>query len=197
MKSKTDMKWKKGLKMVYIYLAEGFEEIEALTITDILRRGGVDVRTVSIMDDYCVRGAHGIPVIADMLFEEADYAACEMIVLPGGMPGAQYLHDHEELCAQIKQAAAEGKWVCAICAAPMVLGKCGVLEGKKATIYPGMEDRLTGAQPVSAPAVKDGKVITGMAPGAAMEFALTLLEDLKGEAVAAEVREGACPVCSA
>ncbi len=182
--------------MVYIFLATGFEEIEALTCIDILRRGGVDAKSVSITGDYTVKGAHDIPVIADMLFEEADKDACEMIVLPGGMPGAQYLQDHEGLGEMIKEFAPAGKWVCAICAAPMVLGHHGVLEGKKATIYPGMEDRLSGAEAVDAAAVRDGNIITGRAPGAAMEFALTLLEALKGKDVMEEVREGACVVCS-
>ncbi len=183
--------------MVYVYLATGFEEIEALTCIDILRRGDVDAKGVSIGGGLCVGGARGITVIADLLFEEADKDACDMIVLPGGLPGAQYLQDHEGLAEMIKEFAAAGKWVCAICAAPMALGHHGVLEGKKATIYPGMEDRLTGAEPVSELAVRDGNIITGMAPGAAMEFALTLLEALKGKEVADEVREGACPWLSA
>ena len=114
--------------MVYVYLATGFEEIEALTCIDILRRGDVDAKGVSITGDYCVKGAHGIPVIADLLFEEADKDACEMIVLPGGLPGAQYLQDHEGLAEMIKEFAAAGKWVCAICAAPMALGHHGVLD---------------------------------------------------------------------
>lgn len=179
--------------MVYIYLAEGFEEIEALTCIDILRRGDVCAKSVSITGDYSVRGAHGIPVIADLLFEEAGTDECEMIVLPGGMPGAQYLQDHDGLAEVIKELAAAGKWVCAICAAPMALGHHGVLEGKKATIYPGMEEKLVGAEPSDDIVVKDGNVITGMAPGAAMEFALALLEALKGKETADEVREGACP----
>lgn len=179
--------------MVYVHLATGFEEVEALTVIDILRRGGVDVKSVSIMEDYCVKGAHGVPVIADILFEEADYEKCEMIVLPGGMPGAQYLQDHEGLAEKIKAFAAEGKWVCAICAAPMVLGYHGVIGGKKATIYPGMEDRLAGAEPVKEYAVKDGNIITGMGPGAAMDFAFTILEALKGRDVAEDVRKGVFP----
>lgn len=172
--------------MVYVHLATGFEEVEALTIVDVLRRGGVDTKTVSVTGDKLVMGTHDIPVQADLLFEDADYDGCEMIVLPGGMPGAANLDAHKGLTDQIKAFAEQGKKLAAICAAPMVLADCGVLAGHDATIYPGMEDKLTGANPSAANAVISGNVITGKGPALAMEFALTLVEVLKG----AEVRKG-------
>jgi len=178
--------------MVYIYLADGFEETEAVTIVDIMRRGGADVSSVSVTGSRIVAGAHGIALTADLLFEEADHSSCEMIVMPGGMPGAKNLAAHEGLTDRIKEFAAEGKWLAAICAAPMVLAGAGVLNGKTATIYPGMEDRLTGAKAVDSPIARDGKIITSQSPGTAMVFALYLLTVLKGEEKAAEVEEGLC-----
>ncbi len=178
--------------MVYLHLAEGFEEVEAVTVADILRRGGVDVRTVSMTGERAVTGAHGIPVTADLLFEEADYDACEMIVLPGGMPGTTNLDAHEGLRENIRAFASGGKKVAAVCAAPMVLAHAGVLEGRSATIYPGMEDELRGggAAPGEGAVVKDGNIITSKAPGTAMVFALCLLGELAGAETAGEVEAG-------
>lgn len=176
--------------MVFIHLATGFEEVEALTPVDVLRRGGVDAKIVSVMGDKTVTGSHGISVQADLLFEEADYDACEMIVLPGGMPGATNLNAHKGLTDQIKAFAEGGKYVAAICAAPMVLGDCGVLKGLDATIYPGMEEHLIGANPTGANVTVCGNIITGKGPALAMEFALTLLGILKGEDVRNQVADG-------
>ena len=119
---------------VYVHLATGFEELEALSPVDVLRRGGVDVKTVSVTGEKTVVGSHGIPVTADLLFSEADYENCEMIVLPGGLPGATNLGAHEGLCGKIREFFSAGKYTAAICAAPMVFGALGILEGKKATI---------------------------------------------------------------
>lgn len=174
--------------MIYVHLATGFEEIEAITITDVLRRSGAEVKTVSVADEKLVTGAHGITVEADLLFAEADYSACEMLVLPGGMPGTVNLGKHSGLTHELKAAAKACKWVCAICAAPMVLGGLGLLEGKKATIYPGMEGHLRGAEAVNAAVVQDGKIITSMGPGTAMEFAFALVEAVYGEEKADELR---------
>ena len=177
--------------MVYVHLAEGFEEIEALTIVDILRRAGVDAQTVSITGEKRVMGTHGIPVEADVLFEEADYDACEMIVLPGGLSGADNLQAHEGLAKHIVDFAADDeKKLAAICAAPQVFGACGILEGKKATIYPSMEDCLCGGQATDDNVTVDGNIITGMGPALAMEFALVLAAELKGAAVSDAVAEG-------
>ena len=176
--------------MVYIHLAEGFEEVEALTTVDVLRRAGIDAKTVSVTGSRTVNGTHGISVGADLLFEEADYGACEMIVLPGGLPGATNLGEHQGLTDQIKAFAASGKKVAAICAAPMVLAQCGILDGREATIYPGMEEHLAGAVPTGANVTVCGDIITGRGPALAMEFALALTEELAGAEVRKQVAEG-------
>ena len=179
--------------MVYVHLATGFEEVEALTIVDVLRRGDVDAKMVSVTGEKMVTGTHEIPVLADLLFEEADYDACEMIVLPGGMPGAANLGAHTGLTDQIKafaKAGDVGKKVAAICAAPMVLADCGILKGLDATIYPGMEGQLLDANPTGANVTISGNIITGKGPALAMEFALTLVDVLTGEKIRKEVAEG-------
>lgn len=177
--------------MIYVHLAEGFEEVEALTVIDILRRAGVEVNSVSITGDKLVMGTHGIPVMADILYEDADYEKCDMIVLPGGLPGASNLEEHEGLAAHIKCFAKDNsKKIAAICAAPMVFGTCGIIEGKKATIYPGMEDRLVGAEATGEGATVDGNIITGKGPAFAMEFALVLVEELLGKEAADKVAAG-------
>ena len=175
--------------MVYVHLAEGFEEIEALTVVDLMRRAQIDVQTVAMGEDKTVTGAHGIAVQADILQEEADYSASEMLVLPGGMPGTTHLMENETLGREIQNYVQIGRWVAAICAAPMVLGHLGVLEGKQATIYPGMEMHLIGATPIhEQKVVKDGRIITSKGPGTAMDFALALVEELKGKSAADKLR---------
>lgn len=179
--------------MIYVHLAEGFEEVEALTIVDILRRAGEDVKAVSITGEKQVTGTHGVPVIADILYEDADYDKCEMIVLPGGLPGAANLEEHEGLAAHIRCFAEDpAKKLAAICAAPMAFGTHGVICGKRATIYPGMEERLTGAgaETTGEAVTIDGNIITGKGPAYAMEFALTLVKELRGRKVAEKVAGG-------
>lgn len=176
--------------MVYVHFAEGFEEVEALTSVDLLKRAGIDVAMVSITGDKVVTGAHGIRIETDILFEEADYDSCEMIVLPGGMPGATNLEAHPRLTEKIKEFAEAGKFLAAICASPLVFASHGVLKGKKATIYTGMESYLKGAQPVDKAVVKDGNIITGLGPALAMDFALALIEALKGPDAKKEVANG-------
>ena len=189
--------------MVYVFLAKGFEEIEALAPVDILKRAGVEVYTVAVpaADDTeedikmkKVTGRSGISVIADMYFEEADFDKCEMIVLPGGMPGTTNLMANEVLTANVKKfAATEGtdaeKYVGAICAAPMILGENGLLEGKRATIYPGMEEHLVGAFPMKNRVVVDGNLITSRGAGTAMDFAAELAAILAGKEKAEEVMQ--------
>ena len=175
--------------MVYVHLATGFEEIEALTIVDLLRRANIEVQTVSITGEKRVVGTHGVPVEADILYEEADYENCQMIVLPGGRPGAEHLVNHEGLTIHIRCFEENGKYLAAICAAPMVFGAQGVLEGKKATIYPGMEELLKGARPQSDLVVEDGTVITSRGPATAMPFALKLVEILKGKEVSSQLEQ--------
>lgn len=177
------------ITMIYVHLAEGFEEVEALTVVDVLRRAEADVKTVSVTGSRMVTGTHGIPVEADLLFEDADYDKCEMIVLPGGLPGSTNLQAHEGLTANIRAFASAGKKLAAICAAPMVFGSCGILDGKKATIYPGMEEYLTGAEPTGEAVTVDGNIITGQGPALAMEFALAIAENVKGKETADAVAE--------
>ena len=124
-----------------------------------------------------------------MLFEDADYDACKMIVLPGGLPGTFGLRDHEGLCAKLTEFAAAGKKISAICAAPLVLGVLGILEGKKATIYPGMEEHLTGAEPAGTKVVKDENIITSQGPGTAMDFALAIVSEFCGVQVSEDLRK--------
>lgn len=168
--------------MIYLFLADGFEEIEALAPVDILRRGGKDVVTVSITDKRKVTGARGICVVADKLLSDIDESAGEMFVLPGGLPGADNLEACKPLCDMVTKANEQGKYVCAICAAPKILGKLGILKGKKATCYPGYEDALIGATPTGAGVTVDGNVVTANGMGSSIDFALTLLSLVSGDA---------------
>ena len=138
------------MKTIFVFLAEGFEEIEALTPVDVLRRAGLPVQTVSVMDEQVVAGAHGVPVLADKMFAEINPEDAEMILLPGGLPGATNLDAHEGLSRMILDFAAAEKPLAAICAAPLVLGNRGLLQGKKATCYPGFETYLQGAEYTAA-----------------------------------------------
>lgn len=175
--------------MVYVFLANGFEEIEAITIIDVLRRGNVDVRTVGI-GSKTVTGTHGVQVEADLADREASASAAEMIVLPGGQPGTDNLGKSEIVTNMIRDFAATGKRIAAICAAPTVLGHVGVLSGRMAVCYPGCEGALKGAKIGAENVVCDGNIVTSKGPGTAMEFSLTLLKILKGENAAAEVAAG-------
>lgn len=178
------------MKKVLLFLADGFEEIEALATVDILRRAGVQVTTVSINPSKTVLGAHRVTVMADVLFTDCSPAEADMLVLPGGMPGALNLDEHEGLHEAIKAHAEAGKWLAAICAAPMVYGHMGLLNGKKATCYPSFEGELAGAEYTAAPVEKDGNIITGNGPAAALPFAYALAETLMGEEVADRVKDG-------
>ena len=175
---------------VYIFLADGFEEIEGLTVVDILRRASVDIEMVSITGSRSVRGSHGICVEADRLFEGNELADGAMYVLPGGMPGTRYLGEHEGLCALLKNAKAQGRIVAAIYAAPTVLGKLGLLSGEKATCYPGREEELTGAQVLFDEVVESGQMITSRGMGTAIPFALALTARLKGKETADRLEAG-------
>lgn len=165
--------------MIYLYLAKGFEEIEALTVVDVLRRADVPIKTVSLEKTREVIGKSGIPVVADILFDQVDYKNAYMLVLPGGQPGTSNLMNNEDLMEKVKEFNLEGKYLAAICAAPMILGELGILTGKKATIYPGMESYLNQGEYRDMPVVVDGNVITSQGPFTAMEFALELVNILK------------------
>ena len=174
--------------MVYIHLASGFEEVEALTAADLLRRAGADAMLVSVTGEKTVAGAHGLRIEADLLFEDADYAGCDMIVLPGGMPGTLNLEKSRTVQDAIDYCTEKGKYIGAICAAPSVLGKKNLLTGKKATCFPGFEDFLLGAEFTGAPVELDGKIITARGAGVAVEFGLKLAAVLKGKAASDKVR---------
>ncbi len=160
--------------MVYIFLADGFEETEMIAPWDILIRGGLDVKTVGVTGEY-VTGAHGMVIKSDIAPGDVDVKKGEMFILPGGMPGTTNLDESAEVKEIISNAYTEGKFVAAICAAPMVLGKLGILKGRKATCFPGFEEYLEGAELVREHAVQDGNVITAIGAGGAMEFGFTLL----------------------
>lgn len=169
---------------VYVFLADGFEEIEGLTVVDLLRRADIGVETVSIMGRKVITGSHDIKIEADILFEEADFATAEMLVLPGGLPGTDYLKAHKGLREQILAFDGEGRQLAAICAAPTVFGALGLLTGKKATCYPTMEEGLTGAEVVRESTVTDGAITTGRGMGAAIDFSLRLIEILRDKRTA-------------
>ena len=174
--------------MVYIFLAEGFEEIEALAPLDLLRRAGVEVKTVGV-GSKTVIGSHSIPVVADMLDSELCDDSPEMVILPGGMPGTLNLNASKVVHSAIRSATESGAYVCAICAAPLILGRLGLLSGKEAICYPGFEDELVGATISENTVAIDGKIITAKGMGAAIDFGLTLVSILKGNEVAENLRK--------
>ena len=173
------------MKKAYVFLADGFEEIEGLTVVDVLRRAGAEVEMVSVMDRKEITGAHGIKVEADRMIEEAGEA--DLYVLPGGMPGAKNLDESEIVDAFIKKAEKNGSYLAAICASPMILGKRGILSGKRATCFPGFEKYLTGADFTGGRVESDGNVVTSCGMGAALEFALELCRLIKGEDAAKQL----------
>lgn len=176
--------------MVYMFLAEGFEEIEALCPLDLLRRAGVKVMTVGV-GTKVVRGSHGIEVIADITTYEAmsllSKNPADMVILPGGMPGTLNLQADDTVNAFIDHANENGKYLAAICAAPLILGERGLLDGKEATCYPGFEDRLHGAKISDKKVAVDGRFITAKGMGVSLEFGLTLVALLAGEDKAKEL----------
>ncbi len=175
--------------MVYLFLADGFEEVEALCPLDVLRRAGVEVTTVGVGKDMIV-GAHGITVCADIPDIMYRDSSPDMIILPGGMPGASNLDKSKCVEASLKAAARKGAFMAAICAAPFVLGKRGLLEGKNAVCYPGFEQELKGAIIDGKRAVvRDGNIITAKGMGAAFEFGLELVRCLKDDETAQKIKE--------
>ncbi len=174
--------------MVYMFLANGFEEVEALCPLDLLRRAGVEVTTVGVGGESVV-GAHGIIVGTDMPEIMYRDSAPEMIILPGGMPGAENLDNSRIVDSAIRAASRNGAYLAAICAAPMILGKRGQLIGKRAVCFPGFEEYLEGAEvETEKTVVCDGNIITAKGMGAAFEFGLALVEALKGKDVADRIK---------
>ncbi|MBP9017213.1 MAG: DJ-1/PfpI family protein [Paludibacteraceae bacterium] len=170
-----------------VFLADGFEEIEAIAPIDIMRRAGIEVTTISVTTTKEVRGAHDILLQADCLFGQIDFSNADLLFLPGGMPGTKNLEAHDGLKQLLLKHANEGKKLAAICAAPSILGKLGLLKGKEAVCFPGFEETLKGAILSDKKVVQSGNIITGKAAGAAVEFGLKLVENLKGKSAAEQV----------
>ncbi|MCH5231356.1 MAG: DJ-1/PfpI family protein [Muribaculaceae bacterium] len=180
------------MKESFVFLAAGFEEIEALTVVDVMRRAGMEVHTVSITSALQVRGAHGVTVNADLLFDNTLFDNPEWLVLPGGMPGATNLYEFGPLQGLLRNQAesAEGR-IAAICAAPaVVLGQLGLLKGEKATCYPGFEKFVEGAEMVDAPVVVSNKFVLGNGPANALPWALEIVREARGQEEAAKVGSG-------
>lgn len=177
------------MKKAAVLLADGFEEIEALTVVDLLRRASIYVDTVSITDEYMVHGAHGINVQTEDLFDEVNFVEFDMLVLPGGMPGTTNLNEHSGVRRVVKDFAESGKYVAAICAAPGILGGLGLLKGKRAACYPSVEEKLSGAVIMKVPVVQDGNIITSRGMGTAIDFSLKLVEILTDKVKADELAE--------
>ena len=175
---------------VYEFLADGFEEIEALAPVDILRRGGVDIQTVSINDTKEVTGSHGVIMMADKLFDEVDFSDADLLLLPGGMPGATNLMAHEGVQQALLNQHAEGKRIGAICAAPMILGQLGILQGCRATCYPGFEKFLEGAEYTAEPVTVDGHITTGEGPGASFAYSYQLLSYFREAKAVESIKHG-------
>lgn len=173
---------------VLVPLADGFEEIEAVTIIDVLRRAGVQVTSLYLKKNQ-VTGSHGITLAADKNIDDIRASDYDCIVLPGGMPGSSNLKEDPRVISLVKEVYQAGKVTAALCAAPMVLGHAGVLNGKRATCFPGFEDHMTGATALPDPVVKDGSIITGKGPGCALPFALELVAALAGREKADSLKE--------
>lgn len=174
---------------VLVPLAQGCEELEAVTVIDLLRRAGIEVVSAGL-DDQPVKASRGVVLVPDATLDEALGQDYDMVVLPGGMPGMTNLKNDQRIIALLQRMGREGKYTCAICAAPAVLAEAGLLEGRAATSYPGFIENLPGVICRSEPVVKDGKVITSRGPGTAMDFALELVEVLAGKMARDEVEAG-------
>ena len=177
------------MSRVCVFLANGLEECEGLVTIDILRRAGAEVTTASIHEDRLIQSSHHISFYADALAQELDMSAFDMVVLPGGLGGTNNLKASQLVADTVKTFAADGdKLVAAVCAAPSVLGGLGLLQGKRATCYPGFEDKLLGAEVTGDPVTEDGNIITGKGRGATIPCALHLAARLEGAEKAEEIR---------
>lgn len=180
------------MKESFVFLADGFEEIEAITVIDVLRRAGINLQTVSITSALQVKGAHGVTVNADLLFDNTLFSNPAWLILPGGMPGATNLYEFGPLQGLLKnQAESEHGRIAAICAAPaVVLGQLGLLKKEKATCYPGFEHMIEGAELIDEPVVISHKFVTGNGPAYALPWALTIVKEALGQEAAAKVASG-------
>ena len=175
------------MSRVYIFLADGFEDIEGLTVVDLLRRADIPIQTVSIKDTREVTTSHGVSLLADSVFSETDFSDARMLVLPGGMPGTKYLGAYEPLTALLKDFYNKEGKIAAICAAPTVFAQLGFLKGRKATAYPSCMEGITDAVASEDSVVIDGNVTTSRGLGTAIDFALSLIEQLESAQKAEEI----------
>lgn len=173
--------------MIYEFLADGFELVEAMTPVDMLRRAGADIKTVSITSDKAVKASNGVTVIADITLSEMGDILPDMVILPGGMPGASNLRACKKVCDLVCICYSKEIPIGAICAAPFILGELGLLKGKNATCYPGFEDKLIGAEIADKNCVRDGNIITAAGMGAALPFSCELVSILYGKEKAEEI----------
>ncbi len=178
------------VKKAAVFLADGFEEVEALAPIDMLRRAGAEVTTVSIKDSLDINASHNIVIRADKLFDEVDFGGMDMFILPGGGLGTENLENCDKLLELLKKADAEEKFISAICAAPRVLGRLGLLKGRRATCYPGNDKYLEGADYCpQEKAVTDGRFVTARGMGAAVEFGSAVIAQLYGAEKASEIEK--------
>lgn len=176
--------------MIYVFLATGFEDIEALAPVDIMRRAGMQVQTVSITGEKVVESAHGVGIVADLLLPDVDFGKAEMLMLPGGLPGSTNLDACQPLTQAIKRHFEAGGAIAAICAAPLVFGHLDLLKGRRATCYPGVDPELKGSTYTAAIVERDGNIITGKGPAAAFEFGYTIVDFFLGEGASIPLRKG-------
>ena len=176
-------------KKVYIFLADGFEDIEGLTVVDLLRRAEIDIKTVSIKETKQIQTSHGITMLTDTTFAETDFADADMLVLPGGMPGTKYLAGYKPLIDLLTDFNNKGKKIAAICAAPSVFSGLGFLKGRKATSYPSFMEVLSKDGAVTSEDIVDGNITTRRGLGTAVDFALSLISQLENEEKAKEIAE--------
>lgn len=179
------------MKDSYLFLAEGFEEIEALTPIDVLRRAGMTVHTVSITSSRQVKGAHGVVVTTDLVFDPVHFTSPDWLILPGGMPGASNLYEFAPLQGLLRNHKAQGGNIAAICASPaVVLGQLGLLEGEKATCYPGFEQLCLGAEMIDSPVVVSNNLVLGNGPANALDWSLAIVDKALGNQAADNVANG-------
>lgn len=178
------------MRRAAVFLATGYEEIEALTVVDLCRRAGVETDMVSVTGEREVTGSHGISVTADQLLEQIAFAEYDMLILPGGMPGTKNLEAQEALMEQIDAFAEAGKYIAAICAAPSIFGHRGILQGRRACCYPSFESHLAGAEVTQNPVEISGNVITSRGMGTAIPFGLAIVGVLAGKEAADRLAEG-------
>lgn len=175
---------------IYLFMGEGSEEVEALGVVDIVRRAGMPIQIVSITGNRMVSGSHGVKIECDQLIEDVDLEQASLLVLPGGLPGTYNLEADDLLKDAVRRQAEAGKPLAAICAAPLIFGRMGLLQGRKATCYPGFETELTGAEYTGALVEKDGNILTGKGPAAVFEFGYAIVEWLGSRAQADALRNG-------